>query len=155
MTENLSIIGGGIAGLMLGCVAKINGRHCKIYEKSESLSVHGAGISLSPNTTKIFKEIGILENLLEESCMPIDVVWRKSDGEIIKKIEMKKMGQVLTTNRHTLVKILYNRFISLGGEIEFSHVVHSLGASGKFAGVCGSSPEIDFQKQKFRLGGKL
>ena len=73
MTENLSIIGGGIAGLMLGCVAKINGRHCKIYEKSESLSVHGAGISLSPNTTKIFKEIGILENLLEESCMPIDL----------------------------------------------------------------------------------
>ena len=26
MTENLSIIGGGIAGLMLGCVVKINGR---------------------------------------------------------------------------------------------------------------------------------
>ena len=36
---------------------------------------------------------------------------KKSDGEIIKKIEMKKMGQVLTTNRQTLVKILYNRFI--------------------------------------------
>ena len=126
MTENISIIGGGIAGLMLGCVAKINGRQCKIYEKSGNISTHGAGISLSPNTTKLFEKIGILEDLIEESCAPIDVVWRKSDGEIIKKIEMKKMGQVLTTNRQTLVKILYNRFISLGGEIEFSYELREI-----------------------------
>jgi len=49
MTDNISIIGGGIGGLVtVLCFDKLN-ISLKLYEKAEHLKVVGAGIWLSPN----------------------------------------------------------------------------------------------------------
>ena len=59
--KKIGVFGGGISGLTLGCVLKGYGKECIIFERSNALSEHGAGISLTPNACKILDEIDILD----------------------------------------------------------------------------------------------
>jgi len=57
MTNNISIIGGGIGGLVTAlCLDKLNVDY-KLYERAEELKEVGAGIWLSPNALQVFEWI--------------------------------------------------------------------------------------------------
>ena len=69
-SKHVAVIGAGIAGLALGCVLKKEGINVVIFEKNETTSNHGAGISISENGINILKKIGIYEKVLAESANP-------------------------------------------------------------------------------------
>ena len=52
-SNHVGIIGSGISGLTLGCCLLKFGIDCVIFEKSNEISKHGAGISISRNALKI------------------------------------------------------------------------------------------------------
>ena len=99
--KKIGIIGGGISGLTLGCVLKGYGKECIIFERSNTLSEHGAGLSLTPNACKILNEIDILDSVREESCSPLDIAWRDDQGNEIKKININEFGEVITCLLYT------------------------------------------------------
>ena len=119
--KNIAIIGAGISGLMLGCILREKKIECTLFERSKTISEYGAGITISPNGLLLLEQIGILDELNKSSCNPLSVCFKYSSGALIKKITSNEFGNILTTNRRELIRVLFNQYQNLGGEIIFNH----------------------------------
>jgi len=119
--KNIAIIGAGISGLMLGCILREKKIECTIFERSKTISEYGGGISISPNGLLLLEQLGVLDELNKNSCNPLSVCFKYSTGALIKKISSNEFGNILTTNRRELIRVLYNRYQGLNGEIIFNH----------------------------------
>ena len=114
--NHIAIIGAGIAGLALGCVLKKAKIPVVIFEKSINVSDYGAGISISQNGIRILKQLDIYDEIVSTSSNPQKAVFFSND----KKINSFDID-VITTSRQVLYKFLYNKYISIDGEILFDH----------------------------------
>ena len=115
-SNHIAIIGAGISGLALGCILKKANIPAVIFEKSKDISDYGAGISISPNGIRILKNLNLYDEVVNISSNP-----KKADfysGN--KKINSFKVD-VVTTSRQVLYKSLYEKYISMNGEILFGH----------------------------------
>jgi len=144
MTNKIGIIGAGISGLTLGCILAKDSKNCTIYEKSDGPSNHGAGISLSPNIIRLLDELEILEKVEKESCLPIDIVWRDNVGKVIREVNVSEFGKLITTNRKILIKHLLDKYLSLGGKIEFSHELVEIKNEKELLFQNGNEDRVDF-----------
>ena len=115
-SENIAIIGGGIAGLSLGCFLLQKKIKCIIFERSSHIREGGSGISISPNAINLLEKINIKESLLNEGFFPKKINFLDEDNPIT-SID----SRVCCISREKLVSILYKRFIELGGKIIFDH----------------------------------
>lgn len=114
--KDISIIGAGISGLTLGIILKIYNIPCTIFEKYNSVSEYGAGISISPNGLEVLKSLNIYDDLLKISAQPLSTNFHSN----LKKI-VKVPTDVLTASRKSLYKVLYDKYLSLNGTILFDH----------------------------------
>ena len=69
---HIGIIGGGIAGLTLGCSLLKEGIPAVIFEKSPEETSHGAAISLSSNAVCLLRRLEIYEDLSHDSFLHSD-----------------------------------------------------------------------------------
>ena len=115
-SKHVAVIGAGIAGLALGCVLKKEGIKSIIFEKSQTVSNYGAGISISENGINILKKIGIYESILAESANPKKASFF-SQNKLINSFDVN----VITTSRKVLYKCLLDYYLSLNGEIIFGY----------------------------------
>ena len=115
--ENIGIVGGGIAGLTLGCTLLQEGIPVIIFEQSSEVSSYGAGISLSKNALWLLERLNILDNLQDRSISPSKVEVQGPE-EAICEFSAPFM---LTTRRQELINCLLERYLSLGGEILYNH----------------------------------
>lgn len=112
-SNQIVIIGAGIAGLTSGlCLAK-QGFKVKIFEKTSELREVGAGLQLSPNATFILKNLNLLDKCLDKATQPKNI--NLIDGYTLKKLsalpikkytENHNLTPYLTIHRADLQKIL-------------------------------------------------
>ena len=114
--NHIAIIGAGIAGLALGCILKKAKIPVVIFEKSTNISDYGAGISISQNGIKILKHLNIYDEIVSTSSNPQKAIFFSNE----KKVNSFDVD-VITTSRRLLYKFLYNKYISIDGEILFGH----------------------------------
>ena len=69
-SKHIAIIGGGIAGLSLGCFLLKNDIKPIIFERSSHIREGGAGISISPNAINLLDKINLKESLSNEGFFP-------------------------------------------------------------------------------------
>ena len=112
----IAIIGAGIAGLALGCILKKAKIPVVIFEKSTNISDYGAGISISQNGIRILKHLNIYDDIVSTSSNPQKAIFFSNE----KKVNSFDVD-VITTSRRLLYKFLYNKYISIDGEILFGH----------------------------------
>lgn len=112
----IAIIGAGISGLALGCILKKADIPVIIFEKSTNISEYGAGISISPNGAKVLKYLNLYDEIISISSNPKQADFFSND----KKINSFDID-VITTSRQVLYKSLYEKYISLDGQILFDH----------------------------------
>ena len=124
--NHIAIIGSGIAGLTLGCALKSFGIDAVIFERSKDISEYGAGISISRNGLKIIKQLNILDKLKLNSYKPELVSWNYRNKEF-----HTDTNDVFTMSRKKLIKVLYDKYISLGGKIFFEHELQNISADKK------------------------
>ena len=67
-SEHIAIIGGGIAGLSLGCFLLRKDIQPIIFERSSQIREGGAGISISPNAINLLDKINLKESLSNEGA---------------------------------------------------------------------------------------
>lgn len=81
------IIGGGIGGLAAGyALSKIGKKVCILEQASEFAEI-GAGIQLGPNSYKMFKRLGIIDEVNAVSAFPDSLMMRDSvTAEIVTEI---------------------------------------------------------------------
>ena len=114
--DYIAIIGAGISGLALGCILKKADMPVIIFEKSTDISEYGAGISISPNGAKVLKYLNLYDEIISISSNPKQADFFSND----KKINSFDID-VITTSRQVLYKSLYEKYISLDGQILFEH----------------------------------
>lgn len=113
---HIGIIGAGISGLALGCFLKRANIPVVIFEKSNDVSEHGAGISLSPNGLRVLKDLGIFKKIQRLSGNP-NKAYFFSNNKKVTSIPV----DIITTSRQTLYKGLLENYLSNDGDILFNH----------------------------------
>ena len=116
--DSIGILGGGIAGLTLGCTLLQEGIPTIIFEQSPEVSSFGAGISLSKNALRLLYRLNIYEDLFNRSFAPSKVLIQ---GPIEAISEFSAPTGMLATRRQELINCLLERYLSLGGEIFYDH----------------------------------
>ena len=119
--NHIGIIGGGIAGLTLGCALLKQGIPAIIFEKMSEETSHGAAISLSFNALCLLDRLDIYADLKNQSFIHSEASIQGPQ----KEISSFQTPEVLTTRRQTLMSLLYSRYINLGGEICYHHDLES------------------------------
>jgi 6-hydroxynicotinate 3-monooxygenase len=69
-SRRIAIIGAGMGGLSLAIVLQRAGHQCIVYEQASALAKVGAGINLAPNSTRIFRRLGLEEKMLAAGIRP-------------------------------------------------------------------------------------
>ena len=117
LSNRVGIIGGGIAGLTLGCTLLKEGIPAVIFEQSSKEKSHGAAISISQNALRLLDRIDIFSNLKAQSFINTKASINSPQHAICEF----KTPEVLTTRRQTLMTLLLQQYMSLGGEILYEH----------------------------------
>jgi salicylate hydroxylase len=121
LSEHIAIVGGGIAGLSLGCFLQKYGIKNVIYEKIDKIREHGSGISLSPNGIRILNEIGI--NLEEKNLFYNN---KLSLFKYLYKDLVSINIDTITCSRKVLYQSLCEKYIQLGGKYSFNSDIKKL-----------------------------
>ena len=116
-SDHIGIIGGGIAGLTLGCSLLKDGIPATIFEKMPEEISHGAALSLSSNALRLLNRLDIYNDLKNQSFIHSAASIQGPQ----KEISSFQTPEVLTTRRQTLMTLLYSKYINLGGEVHHDH----------------------------------
>ena len=83
-SRQVIVAGGGIAGLTAALAFAGRGIAVQLYERAPRLDEVGAGLQLSPNATRLLRELDVLDALLPVAVRPDDVTLRdaRSLGEL-------------------------------------------------------------------------
>ena len=119
-SNHIAIVGAGISGLTLGCILKKANIPAVIFEKSKDVSDYGAGISISPNGIRILKNLNLYNEIMNVSSNPKQADFYHGNN----KINSFNID-VITTSRQVLFKSLYEKYISMNGEILFEHELYN------------------------------
>ena len=123
-SSHIGIIGGGIAGLTVGCALRLQGINTIVFERADEVSEYGVGISISPNALRPLEKLGIKEGFVDRSFVPEKAVMHYQ-GKEIKRLNT----EVVTSSRQKLIEAIHQRYAELGGEILFEHECESLDES--------------------------
>ncbi|ESZ93349.1 hypothetical protein SBOR_6276 [Sclerotinia borealis F-4128] len=88
------IIGCGLAGLTISIALAKGGHTVEILESSAHISHVGAGIQVTPNSSKILRSLGI-DKYIEAYCTnPVDLrMMRWKDGQVLVECPLKEPAQ--------------------------------------------------------------
>ena len=107
-SDHIGIIGGGIAGLTLGCSLLKDGIPATIFEKMPEEISHGAALSLSSNALRLLHRLDIYDDLKNQSFVHSVAAIQGPQ----KEISSFQGPEVLTTRRQTLMTLLYSKYIN-------------------------------------------
>jgi 2-polyprenyl-6-methoxyphenol hydroxylase-like FAD-dependent oxidoreductase len=103
----VSVIGAGIGGLTAAIALRQAGIECEIYEKTARLEEIGAAIALWPNATRVLKNLGVLQSLLERSDLIEHCEIRSWDDSLLKRWRIPSLETpAIFTHRADLQAVL-------------------------------------------------
>ncbi|OMH23646.1 3-hydroxybenzoate 6-hydroxylase [Tersicoccus phoenicis] len=70
------VVGGGIGGLAAALAMKRNGADVTLVERAPEFGEVGAGLQLAPNATRVLRDWGLLEKVLDVGVAPKHIVFR-------------------------------------------------------------------------------
>lgn len=88
---NITIAGGGVAGLAAGASLAGRGHDVRVVERAEAITEVGAGIQISPNGAAVLKALG-LETALADRALRIERV-RLLDGPSGREVASLNVGK--------------------------------------------------------------
>lgn len=109
----IAIAGAGIAGLTCALAMARAGYKVTIYERAPQLQEVGAGLQLSPNATRILRELGVIDRILPHAVRPNEIAIRRADSlRLLSSVELGQFAldrwgaPYLTIHRADLQKAL-------------------------------------------------
>lgn len=90
-SRQVVIAGAGVAGLTAAIAFAERGYCVQVFEQAQRLEAAGAGIQLSPNATRILRQLGALDRLLPAALRPEAVVLK--DARTLRELARVPLGQ--------------------------------------------------------------
>jgi 2-polyprenyl-6-methoxyphenol hydroxylase-like FAD-dependent oxidoreductase len=115
--KRFAILGGGIGGLTLAITLQRKNIDVTVYEAAPQWKPLGAGLGLAGNAVKAFREVGIDNEILDESKVLKKVVIRNPRGKVLVSTDSeevsKRFGVVnnFTIHRADLHNVLISKLV--------------------------------------------
>jgi 2-polyprenyl-6-methoxyphenol hydroxylase-like FAD-dependent oxidoreductase len=114
MKKNITIVGGGIAGLTTAIALNKAGFSTTIFEAAPEVKAVGAGLALAANAMKAFQKIGIAEDVIAEGrILPAFLLLDQQGKQLAKtnsEVLSKKYGvDNFTIHRADLHRVLLSK----------------------------------------------
>ena len=123
--KKIAIIGGGIAGLTFARSLTKEDYEIHIFEKKESFREIGAAISVFPNALCVMDDLGLLEEILQNSGQFKTVYLKTSKGKVLSKSEPKSDYPVICIHRADLHGILLKNIeANLYNDFSLKNIAH-------------------------------
>lgn len=109
---HIAIVGGGIGGTCAAILLQQRGYGCTVYEQAPAYARVGAGINLAPNSTRIFRAMGLEDQMLAAGIRPRVKYSREWDsGKIlftipVPELEARYAAPFLAFHRGDLQRVL-------------------------------------------------
>ncbi|MER9347496.1 FAD-dependent monooxygenase [Mesorhizobium sp. M0227] len=94
-SRQIVIAGAGVAGLTAALAFAERGYSVRVFEQAQRLEAAGAGIQLSPNATRILRQLGVLDRLLPAAVRPEAVVLK--EAATLRELARVPLGQAAET----------------------------------------------------------
>ncbi|KQU79472.1 salicylate hydroxylase [Mesorhizobium sp. Root102] len=94
-SRQVVIAGAGVAGLTAALAFAERGYSVRVFEQARRLEAAGAGLQLSPNATRILRQLGVLDRLLPAAVRPEAVVLK--DAATLRELARVPLGQAAET----------------------------------------------------------
>lgn len=114
--QKVLIAGGGIGGLTAAAYLLQEGFDVEVYEQAKMLGEVGAGIQVSANASRVYRRIGILDDLIAAGYLPDQYRFRTFDeGAVLQTIPLgpqyieKHEVPYISVHRADLHRLLVNR----------------------------------------------
>lgn len=122
---HLIVVGAGLAGLAAAISTRLEGHRVTVLEKAAKLEEVGAGLQVTPNSSRLFHHWGVYDELSPKAASPAYLAVRRYDGtrllayeeDFQKKISQKYGAPFWDVHRADLQEALVNRARSLGVDI--------------------------------------
>jgi salicylate hydroxylase len=88
-TPEVVVVGGGIGGLANAYALATAGHRVRVLERAGEFAEVGAGLQMAPNATRILREWGLLDRVIEAGVTPQRLVFRDAlTGEELTRLEL-------------------------------------------------------------------
>lgn len=84
--HRIAIVGAGLGGLAAAIALRRQGFEVHIYEQAPELTEFGAGITISPNSVKVFRALDLGDKLHQIGTEPHGLTWRDWGSDTIHNI---------------------------------------------------------------------
>jgi len=122
MIRSVAIIGAGISGLTAGCALRKYGFKVDIFERSNSETEFGAGITLSKNATSLLRQLDLYDELEKNSYTPKGSFIRHyKTAKDLAYVDFTK--DFVAADRRDVVRIFSERFLDMGGHLHLSQEI--------------------------------
>jgi salicylate hydroxylase len=131
-SPKVTIAGGGIAGMAAGLALARAGWQPVVYEQAPAFSEVGAGVQLGPNVTRILRDWGLLDALLDSACQPRFLQARSADsGEVLARMDLHALSQrygapYVSVHRADLHRVLQQAAVQTGVQVQVGTTITRL-----------------------------
>ena len=131
--ENILIVGSGFAGLVLAISLHQKKIPFRFFEAMDTPSNIGGSITIFPNGMRIFRKLGIAEQVIDSGATITNAKFQDCSGRHLVNRSMgtkERYGEPTVTIRRTnVINILLNKVAELGIEIEYGKKLKSIAES--------------------------
>ncbi|KAJ9131778.1 FAD binding domain-containing protein [Pleurostoma richardsiae] len=130
---DIIVVGAGLSGLAASISAALSGHNVTVIESAQELREVGAGLQVTPNSSKILQRWGMPEHLWESVAEPTSLTVHRYSGKILahepefsKKIRAKYDSPFIDVHRVDLQLSLYDRAKELGVQFKLGERVTNI-----------------------------
>ncbi|WP_058973283.1 FAD-dependent monooxygenase [Type-D symbiont of Plautia stali] len=124
-TQNIAIVGAGVAGLALAILATQQGHKVNLFERGSTVSSVGAGVTLWPNAMFVMQQMGLERELMRMGGSPDMMRQFDQHGSLQTEFDVLAVNSLcgfpsVTILRRELMSAMAGAFERLGGKITFN-----------------------------------
>ncbi|KAH6638673.1 FAD binding domain-containing protein [Truncatella angustata] len=130
---DIIVVGAGLSGLATAIGAALSGHRVTVYESAKELLEVGAGLQVTPNSTRILQKWGLPDKLWQSAAEPTSLLVHRYSGEVLamekdfdKNIRRKYGAPFIDLHRVDMQLSLFDRAKELGVEFKLGQKIKSI-----------------------------
>jgi len=102
---DIIVVGGGIGGLASALALASAGKTVRVLERAAEFTEVGAGLQMAPNATRILRQWGLLDKVIEAGVTPRRLVFKDAiDGSVLTSVGL---GEAFTARYQAPYVVIY------------------------------------------------